>query len=155
MTEGSRPGIEVARSLGDLSHTLYTPAENTAVLSDAKTGELLFVDYWVEPSGMETFFSNPFAAGGGPLVSSREESEWMPAPAAFTFQVPAPAGTPARFLRLLRAPVRSAEGATVVLGSSSGPTSPRRVGADSSPTASSYGPLASSWPGQLPTPAVA
>jgi hypothetical protein len=40
----------------------------------------------------------------------------MPAPAAFTFQVPATAGTPARFLRLLRAPVRSAEEATAALG---------------------------------------
>jgi hypothetical protein len=117
VTEGPQPGIEVARSLGDLSHTLYTPAETTAALSDAKPGELLFIDYWAEPSGMETFFSNPFAQQAGErLFSSREESEWTPAPAAFTFQVPAPAGTPARFLRMLRAPVRSAEEATAVPG---------------------------------------
>jgi hypothetical protein len=117
VTEGPQPGIEVARSLGDLSHTLYTPAENTGGLSDAKPDELLFIDYWAEPNGMETFFSNPFAEQAGDrLFSSREESEWTPAPAAFTFQVPAPAGTPARFLRMLRAPVRSAEEATTVPG---------------------------------------
>ena len=117
VTQGPQPGIEVARSLGDLSHTLYTPAENTGGLSDAKPDELLFTDYWAEPGGMEAFFSNPLAQQAGDrLFSSREESEWTPAPAAFTFQVPAPAGTPARFVRMLRAPVRSAEEATAALG---------------------------------------
>jgi hypothetical protein len=115
VTKGSQPGIEVARSLGDLSHTLYTSAENAGGLSDAKPGELLFIDYWAEPNGMETFFSFAEQAGDR-LFSSREESEWTPAPAAFTFQVPAPAGTPARFVRMLRAPVRSAEEATAALG---------------------------------------
>jgi hypothetical protein len=117
VTKGPQPGIEIARSLGDLSHTLYAPAENAGSLSGAKPGELLFIDYWADPSGMEQFFSNPFAQQAGDrLFSSREESEWMPAPAAFTFQVPAPAGMPARFVRMLRAPVRSAEEATAVLG---------------------------------------
>jgi len=27
VTDGPQPGIEVARSLGDLSHNVYTPAE--------------------------------------------------------------------------------------------------------------------------------
>jgi hypothetical protein len=117
VTQGPQPGIEIARSLGDLSHTLYTPAEHAGGLSDAKPGELLFIDHWAEPNGMEGFFSNPLAQQAGDrLFSSRDESEWIPAPAAFTFQVPAPAGTPARFLRMLRAPVHSAEEATAVLG---------------------------------------
>jgi hypothetical protein len=115
VTQGPQPGIQVARSLGDLSHTLYTPAETTGGLSDAKPDELLFIDSWAEPNGMEQFFSFAEQAGDR-LFSSREESEWTPAPAAFTFQVPAPAGTPARFVRMLRAPVRSAEEATAVLG---------------------------------------
>jgi hypothetical protein len=115
VTQGPQPGIEVARSLGDLSHTLYAPAENAGGLSDAKAGELLFIDYWAEPNGMEQFFSFAQQAGDR-LFSSREESEWTPAPAAFTFQVPAPAGTPARFVRMLRAPVHSAEEATAALG---------------------------------------
>lgn len=117
VTQGPQPGIEIARSLGDLSHTVYTPAAGTGSLSDAKPGELLFIDYWAEPNGMERFFSNPFAQQAGDrLYSSREESEWMPAPAAFTFQVPAPADAPARLIGLLRAPVRSAEDAIAVLG---------------------------------------
>jgi hypothetical protein len=117
VTEGSQPGIEIARSLGDLSHNVYTPAEGAGSLSDAKPGELLFIDYWADPNGMETFFSNRFAQeAGNRLYSSREESEWTPAPAAFTFQVPAPAGAPARFIGMMRAPVRSPDDAIVVLG---------------------------------------
>jgi hypothetical protein len=115
--EGPQPGIEIARSLGDLSHTVYTPSEGAGNLSDTKPGELLFIDYWADPNGMEKFFSNGFAQEAGDrLYSSREESEWTPAPAAFTFQVPAPAGAPARFIGMMRAPVRSADDAIAVVG---------------------------------------
>jgi hypothetical protein len=106
VTDGPQPGIEVARSLGDLSHNVYTPAEGKDELFGAKPGELLLFDYWADPSGMEQFFSNPLAQEAGDrLFSSREESEWMPARAAFTFQVPAKASTPARFVGIARAPV--------------------------------------------------
>jgi hypothetical protein len=117
VTEGPQPGIEIARSLGDISHNVYTPAEGLGSLSDAKPGELLFLDYWTDLGGMETFFSNPFAVSAGDrLFASREESEWMEAGSAFTFHVPAPAGTPAGFVGLLRAPVYSAEDAIAALG---------------------------------------
>ena len=116
VTEGPHPGIEIARSLGDISHNVYAPASEVGSLSDVTPGELLFIDYWADPDGMERFFSNPFAQEAGDrLFSSRDESEWMPAPAAFTFQVPARAGTPARFVGMMRARVRSAEEATTVL----------------------------------------
>ncbi len=61
VTQGPQPGIEIARSLGDLSHNLYSPADGAGDLSDAKPGELLFIDYWAEPDGMETFFAHPSA----------------------------------------------------------------------------------------------
>src|SRR5260370_42011892 len=61
LTEGPQPGIEIARSLGDISHNLYTPAEGLGSLSDAKPAHLLFIDYWTSLGGMETFFSNPVA----------------------------------------------------------------------------------------------
>lgn len=114
VTDGPQPGIEVARSLGDLSHNVYTPAEGKDGLLGAKPRELLFVDYWADLS--EKFSSNPLAQEAGDrLFSSREEPEWMPAPAAFTFQVPAKAGTPARFVRIARAPVQSVEDVTAKL----------------------------------------
>jgi hypothetical protein len=116
VTQGPQPGIEIARSLGDISHNVYTNAVGTGSLSAASPCELLFIDYWADPNGMEQFFSNPFAQEAGDrLFSSRDEAEWMLAPAAFTFQVPARAGTSARFIGMLRAPVRSAEDATAVL----------------------------------------
>jgi hypothetical protein len=65
VTEGSQPGIEIARSLGDLSHNLYTPVEGLGKLLAASPGELLFIDQWADAGGMETFFSNPFAQGAG------------------------------------------------------------------------------------------
>ena len=109
VAEGPQPGIEIARSLGDLSHNLYTPAAGLGNLSTASPRELLFVDSWADPGGMEIFFSNPFAQeAGNNLFSSREEAEWKPARDAFTFHVPAVAGTPARFVAMMRAPVRAA-----------------------------------------------
>jgi hypothetical protein len=90
--------------------------EGLGSLSTASPGELLFIDYWADLGGMETFFSNPFAQEAGDrLYSSREESEWMPARDAFTFHVPAMAGTPARFVGMLRVSVHAASGATARL----------------------------------------
>jgi hypothetical protein len=109
VTQGPQPGIEIARSLGDLSHNLYSPADGAGDLSDAKPDELLFIDYWAEPDGMETFFSHPSAqSAGDQLYASREESEWKTAPAA-AIQFPARAGAPARFIAMMRAPIRSAD----------------------------------------------
>lgn len=117
VTGGKQPGIEIARSLGDLSHNVYIPAEHDGRLFGAATDELVFIDYWADPAGMEQFFSNLFVEQGGDrLYSSREEAEWMPAPAAFTFQVPAPAGAAARFLGIMRAPAHSADEAIALLG---------------------------------------
>ena len=116
VTAGSQPGIDIARSLGDISHNAYIPVEEAGKLSAASPGELLFIDYWTDPNGMEQFFANPFAQEAGDrLFSERVEAEWMPAPAAFTFQVPARAGAPAHFVGMMRAPVRAASGATTVL----------------------------------------
>jgi hypothetical protein len=115
VTQGPQPGIEIARSLGDLSHNLYSPADGAGDLSDAKPGELLFIDYWAEPDGMETFFSHPSAQeAGDQLYVSREESEWMSTPTA-VFQFPARADAPARFIAMVQAPIRSADDAIVAL----------------------------------------
>jgi len=107
VTQGPQPGIEIARSLGDLSHNLYSPADGAGDLSDAKPGELLFVDFWAEPDGMETFFSHPSAQkAADQLYASREESEWKTTPAA-AFQFPARADAPARFIAIMQATIRS------------------------------------------------
>lgn len=115
VSTGAPPAIEIARSLTDLSHTLYAPPVGGR--SSVQDDELLFFDWWVDPNAMEQFFANPAAAeAGARLFSSREESEWAQAPSAFSFHVPAPDGTSARYIRMMRAPVRSAEDASTVLG---------------------------------------
>jgi hypothetical protein len=113
VTQGPQPGIEIARSLGDLSHNLYSPADGAGDLSDAKPGELLFIDYWAEPDGMETFFSHPSAQEAGDrLYASREETEWKTAPPrrfssphALAYQH----GLSPRFIAMVQATIRSVD----------------------------------------------
>jgi hypothetical protein len=97
---GPQPGIEIARSLGDISHAILVGAEDTTAR------DLLFVDLWIDASGMETFFSNPFAQEAGDrLFSSREESEWHRAPSGFDYHVPTPDGLAVAYFAVFRAPV--------------------------------------------------
>jgi hypothetical protein len=115
--DGSQPGREIARALGDLSHSVYTPARGVDPALRAQPGELLFVDYWAAASGMEMFFSNPVALGAADqLFSSREESEWAVAPNGFGFSVPARHGAPARFVAITRAAIRSTDEAVFAMG---------------------------------------
>jgi hypothetical protein len=114
---GSQPGREIARALGDLSHNVYTPAGGVDPVLRAQPGELLFVDYWAAASGMEMFFSNPVALeAADQLFSSREESEWAVAPNGFGFSVPARYGAPARFVAITRAAIRSIDEAVPAMG---------------------------------------
>lgn len=115
--EGPQPGREIARSLGDLSHNIYTPAEGVEGALAAPVGELLFVDYWSDPDGMEDFFADAIAQqAGDTLFSSREEAEWAFARNGFTFCVPAPYGLPAGYLAMMRAPVCSGDETGAALG---------------------------------------
>jgi hypothetical protein len=118
---GPQPGIEVARSLGDLSHAVYAAARGADGLSDAAPDELLFVDHWAAPEGMEAFFAHPSAREAGDrLCPARVEAEWRPASGAAPLQFPPAADHPARFLVLVQAPVPSAEAATTALAEAAG-----------------------------------
>jgi hypothetical protein len=109
-TAGSPEGIAGARALSDLSHTVYGPAEAAGGLSGAKPGELLFLDHWADPAGLQQFFSNKdVQASAGRMFSARDGSVWMAARGAYRFQVPATAANPARFVGMVRGPVGSAE----------------------------------------------
>jgi hypothetical protein len=111
-TAGSPPGVAAARSLGDLSHKVFAPFAGGAKMSDAKTGELLFLDIWVEPGGIQTFFSNPqVGEQASRLFKSRDPNVWMPARGSFAYHLPVPAGKEARYIGIIRAPVKSPEDA--------------------------------------------
>src|SRR5690349_13604373 len=58
-TAGSEPGKAAARSLGDLTHKVFTAAAGAGEMSGAKADELLFIDVWDDAAGIQQFFSNP------------------------------------------------------------------------------------------------
>lgn len=110
-TAGSDAGREAARSLSDLSHCVYVPVD-AGKLSDAKKGELLFLDLWADPAGLQNFFSHKeVQEQGGKMFSTKDPSVWMPARGAFSFAVPATQAKPARVVGLFRAKVSTPEAA--------------------------------------------
>ena len=103
-TAGSEPGILAARALGDLSHKVYAPSIRAGKMSNAKEGELLFLDTWKNAAGIQQFFSNPHVQDqAGRMFSSRDATLWMPARGAFSFHLPSAMGKNERYVGLLRA----------------------------------------------------
>src|SRR5579871_5289422 len=49
---GADQAVAAARSFGDLSHAVYVPVEPPA----SGAGELLIIDYWNSPQGLQSFF---------------------------------------------------------------------------------------------------
>jgi hypothetical protein len=109
-TAGSAPGIAAARSLGDLSHKVYAPLPSPQ--SSAKTGEVLFVDWWQDPKGLMDFFANEnVQMQGTKLFHSRDATVWMPAKGSFSYALPAAAGKNDRFVGMVRGPIASPDAA--------------------------------------------
>ena len=76
-TAGNPAGVEAARSLGDLSHQVFTPC------GDAQAGELLFIDFWNSLSGMGAVLQRPAGPGRRePAVQPPATRRSGPRPAA-------------------------------------------------------------------------
>lgn len=102
-TAGSDEGVMAARSLGDLSHSVFTPV---AGMPGAEEDELLFLDVWKNAEGIGNFFSDEqVQMGAQALFSSRDATMWMPAEGAFGFELPAPMHMTGRFLGVARGPI--------------------------------------------------
>lgn len=109
---GSDEGVAMARSLGDLSHAVYYPADHRA----GAPKEMLFIDYWNSPQGLMQFFSNPQVQKGGTMVfSQRDYVLWASTPGLPRVSLPAPEGRNERFVGLVRGPVVSRTGAEQIL----------------------------------------
>jgi len=109
-TAGSPPGIAAARSLGDLSHHVFTPVK--IAQSNAEPGELLFLDVWADARGIMEFFSNPEVHGqASRLFTSKDATVWMPARGAFTYHLNPVRGKDQRFVGMVRGPIASPEAA--------------------------------------------
>jgi hypothetical protein len=106
-TAGSSEGVAAARSLGDLSHNVYTTAGN-----GAEADELLFIDYWNSPTGLGQFFDDAqVQAGAAQLFAEREGVLWGPTTGFGDFHLATPSGTFVAGVGLLRVGVASLEAA--------------------------------------------
>lgn len=102
-TAGSPEGVAAARSLGDLSHNVFTPLTGAP---GAAENELLFLDVWKSPEGIGTFFSDEQVKQGADMMfSEREAVVWMPAEGAFGFELTPPMHLNGRYLGVARGPV--------------------------------------------------
>jgi hypothetical protein len=100
--------VAAARALGDYSHKVYTPALVGGDMAGAAPDELLILDVWEKPEGIQQFFSDEqVRQGGAKLFSKRDPVVFMPAEGAYAFNLPAPMGKNERFVGLLRATVKS------------------------------------------------
>jgi hypothetical protein len=101
-TAGHPAGVEAARSLGDLSHQVFTG------YGDALAGQVLFIDFWNSLSGLGQFFGNPqVQAGASQLFSSRDTPVWAAASDFGGFHLTVPSGRQVAGVGLLRATVNS------------------------------------------------
>lgn len=101
---GSDPAIAAARALGDLSHVVYVP------LSGAN--ELLFLDIWTSPQGIQRFFGDPdVQKGGARLFRARDAVVWELAQDFAHYQLPPLRARPERFLGVLSATIKSRDAA--------------------------------------------
>ena len=108
-TAGAPEGVAAAKSLGDLSHMVYVPAEQGY-------GEIFIMDLWTSPTGLNQFFSDPQVQQGAAMIfTQRDPVVWAPAEGFFTYHLPAPTGHNDRYIGVIRGNVASREQARATL----------------------------------------
>jgi hypothetical protein len=104
MTAGNPAGVEAARSLGDLSHNVYTG------IGEHHERELLFLDYWNSLTGLGQFFSDPQVKhGAGMLFATMDNPVWAAASDFGSFHLAIPSGKTPAGVGMLRATVTSVD----------------------------------------------
>jgi len=110
MTAGNPDGVATAKSLGDVSHMVYIPAQHDEHEKAKGAGEFLIMDLWTSPDGLNTFFSDHQVQEGGSMIfSDRDPILWAPAQGFTSYHIPAPFGMNDRFITTARATVKSLE----------------------------------------------
>ena len=113
MTAGDPAGVAAAKSLGDVSHMVYVPADHDGHDPSNGAGEFLIMDLWTSPDGLNTFFSDHKVQEGGAMIfSQRDPVVWAPAQGFTSYHIPAPFGMNDRFITTARATVKSFEEAS-------------------------------------------
>lgn len=110
MAAGSDQGVAAARSLSDLSHAVYVPADPKG------PNRMLFIDFWNSVEGLMKFFADPQVQKGGEMVfKERTPIVWAPSPGLPRVSLPAPAGRNERFVGLVSGPIAARDGAERLL----------------------------------------
>src|SRR5712692_9024597 len=103
-TAGAPPNVAAARSLGDLSHTVFTPIDHNGI----DTGEFLILDQWNNLDGLNQFFANKqVQEQAGQIFSDRDPVVWAAAEGFTSYHFPAPYGKNQRFVGIVRGMVES------------------------------------------------
>ena len=107
-TAGAPANVAAAKSLGDLSHMVYTPAPQSTL--GAK--EFLILDLWNSADGLNKFFANKdVQEQAGRIFSERDPVVWAPAEGFESYSLPTPYGKNDRVVALVRGNVRSRDAA--------------------------------------------
>jgi hypothetical protein len=137
-TAGAAQSAAGARSLGDLSHNVYAP------ISAELSGQLLFIDIWNSPSGLNTFFSNPqVQAAAGQLFASRDGIVWSRLEGFGDYHLATPAGKSVGAVGVIQVSLTSMEAGAAAFTAYGGATIN---------TARSYGMVSHSVWGRVPNP---
>ena len=102
----SASGQAVARSFGDLTHTVYVPVEGFGTTTNEL--DLLLVDVWNSVEGLNRFFAK--LRGNeqvSPIFARNDPAVWSPAEGFDSYHFQAPYGKNERILGLVRGVVRS------------------------------------------------
>jgi len=103
-TAGAPPNVAAAQSLGDLSHMVYVPTDQSG------SGEFLILDLWNSMEGLNQFFANPqVQEQAGRIFADRDPVVWAPAEGFFTYHLPMPHDKNDRIIGVVRGMVRSRE----------------------------------------------
>ena len=104
-TAGAPQGVAAARSLGDLSHNVYS-----AVNDGSDT--ILFIDHWNSLMGLGQFFGDPqVQAGAGQLFAERDAVVWGPTSGFGNHHLALPSGASVAGVGVLRVAVSSLDAA--------------------------------------------
>jgi hypothetical protein len=107
-TAGHPANIAAAKSLGDLSHMVYSPMDPEF----ASAGNFLFLDVWNKLDGLNQFFANPTVQEqAAHIFSQRDPVVWEPADGFITYHLPAPYGKNERIVAMVRGFVHSRQAA--------------------------------------------
>jgi hypothetical protein len=110
-TAGAPPSVAAARSLGDLSHMVYVPANEPG----AATSEFLILDVWNSADGLNQFFANPqVQEQAGRIFSTRDPVVWAAADGFLSYHLPTPYGQNERIVAVVRGTVGSRDAAQAI-----------------------------------------